>query len=74
MFASGGQTVDAELVKGISGMGMFVSDSKYTIVSRGGDQFAITLGNAAKENPLFVSDVNGKPIEFDIQKLIEALQ
>ena len=47
---------------------------KYTIVSRGGDQFAITLGNAAKENPLFVSDVNGKPIEFDIQKLIEALQ
>ena len=74
MFASGGQTVDAELVKGISGMGMFVSDSKYTIVSRGGDQFAITLGDAAKENPLFVSDVNGKPIEFDIQKLIEALQ
>ena len=73
-FASGGQIVDAGLVKDISGMGMFVADSNYTIVSRGGDDFAITLGDADKLNPLFVSDVNDNPIQFNIQKLVEALQ
>ena len=55
-------------------MGMFVADSNYTIVSRGGDDFAITLGDADKLNPLFVSDVNDNPIQFNIQKLVEALQ
>ena len=73
-FASGGQIVDAGLVKDISGMGMFVADSNYTIVSRGGDDFAITLGDADKLNPLFVSDVNDNPIQFNIQKLVEAFQ
>ena len=72
-FASGGQIVNAERVKSISGVGLR-RDTKYTIVSRGGDEFAITLGNAAKEKPLFVGDVNDEPIIFNIQKLIEAFQ
>ncbi len=73
MLASEGQVVNADLVEKISGRGMFASDSKYTIVSRGGDLFGITLGDAAKEKPLFATDVNNEAILFDMQKLIEAI-
>ena len=68
-----GQVVNADLVEKISGRGMFVSDSNYTIVLLGGNNFGITLGDAAKEKPLFVSDVNEEPVLFDMQKLIEAI-
>lgn len=70
--ATSGQVVDSNLIEAASGRGWFTNDDNYKIVSRGGSEFAIMLGDPKDGNPRHLNDLSGNPVIFDLLELIEA--
>jgi hypothetical protein len=70
--ATSGQVVDSNLIEAASGRGWFTNDKNYKIVSRGGSEFAIMLGDPKDGNPIHLNDLSGDPVIFDLLELIEA--
>ena len=70
--ATSGQVVDSNLIEAASGRGWFTNDKNYKIVSRGGSEFAIMLGDPKDGNPIHLNDLSGNPVIFDLLELIEA--
>ena len=69
--ATNSQIVNENLAREIARTPL-VTDWKYKVVARGGNEFAILYGDPDKGNPIFVQDNSSDPVIFDIMKLIEA--
>ena len=68
-----GQVISQRLADAISGKGM-LPDNKYTLVSRGGNDYVFALHKPGDAIKIFASDESNEEIVFDITRLVEAVE